>query len=417
MKITVAKGAGFCFGVRRAHDILEKKIVEKRLGERVFTLGSFVHNPTVIEELAKKGVRVIEDGDLKALFLDASAESPVTVLLRAHGVSCQLKETLAEYTNKNPYFQTVDCTCPCVLKIHGIVERETSIDANNSVLLVYGDSEHPEVKAIVSYAKCPYVVFKTFEELEALDLSGKRVIMVEQTTQLITECKLYKKYLRDRLTNLIIYDTICKVTEERQKETAVLADSVDMMLVLGGRSSSNTNKLYKIAKEHQPQTYFVENASELPLACIRPETNLGITAGASTPDSLIEEAIKIMENMENIAAENFADLLKESESKNIKTGDSVEGIIVAVDDREITVDLKSNYTGIIVAEEATDDTSVKLTEQFNVGDTVRAIVTKTNDETGVALLSKKQADARADAGKLTEAYENKDVIEGKIKCR
>ena len=121
-----------------------------------------------------------------------------------------------------------------------------------------------------------------------------------------------------------------------------------------------------------------------------------------------------MENMENIAVENFADLLKESESKNIKTGDSVEGIIVAVSDREITVDLQADLTGIIVSEEASDDTSVKLTEMFKVGDTVKAIVTKTNNQEGIALLSKKQADARANAGKLTEAYEAKDVIEGKI---
>ena len=420
MKITVAKGAGFCFGVKRAFDILEKAIAARSEGERIFTLGSFVHNPHITEDLASRGVFITDEAALEGLFLEATPEAPVTVLLRTHGVSSKLKEKLSGYTGRNSAFKAIDCTCPCVLNIHRIVERESAVDPENSVLLIYGDSDHPEVIAIKSYAKCPVFVFNTMADLDGLIASGrlnkKRIIMVEQTTQLITNCKLFQdriKSLEDDLTKTFIYVTICKVTEERQKETAILAESVDMMLVLGGRNSSNTNKLYKIAKEHQPQTYFVENTSELPLNCILPETNLGITAGASTPDSLIEEAIKIMENMENIT-ENFEELLNASESKNIKTGDCVEGTIVAVDERVITVDLGSNYTGFIMAEEATDDTSVKLCEQFAAGDTIKAIVTKTNDQEGIANLSKKQADARASAGKLTEAFENKEVIEGKI---
>ncbi|MBR2459935.1 MAG: 4-hydroxy-3-methylbut-2-enyl diphosphate reductase [Clostridia bacterium] len=417
MKITVAKGAGFCFGVRRAYGILEEIIRNRLPGERIFTLGSFVHNPIIVEELAERGVRSIDEQELSKLFDEANPGAEVTVLMRTHGISRDIRDKLSEYCEKNTCFRAVDCTCPCVLRIHEIVERETLVEPEKTVLLILGDELHPEVQAIMSYCRCECIVFKTAAELEKLDLRGKRPVLVQQTTQLLTECKLSKNYLCKHFTNLTIYDTICKVTEERQKETAELAERVDIMLVLGGRSSSNTNKLYKIAMEHQPQTYFVENTSELPLRCISPETNLGITAGASTPDSLIEEAIKIMENMEikdNIVTEDFAELLKESESRNIKTGDSVEGIIVSVDDREIKVDLQSNYTGVIVAEEATDDSSVKLAEQFHVGDMVVAIVTKTNDELGIANLSKRQADARASAGKLAEAYENGEVFEGKI---
>ncbi|MBQ9117400.1 MAG: 4-hydroxy-3-methylbut-2-enyl diphosphate reductase, partial [Clostridia bacterium] len=380
MNITVAKGSGFCFGVRRAYGILEKALEERLPGERIFTLGSFVHNPIIISSLEEKGVRIIEESELYPLFSEAKPGAEVTVLLRTHGVSRETRDAVAEYCAKNPSFKAIDCTCPCVLKIHGIVERETADNPEGTLLLILGDDSHPEVKAIMSYCRSECRVFKTAKELENIEIGDKRVVMVQQTTQLLTECKLSKNYLCNIFTNLSIYDTICKVTEERQKETAELAERVDIMLVLGGRNSSNTNKLYKIAMERQPQTYFVENTSELPLHCIRPETNLGITAGASTPDSLIEEAIKIMENKEIIETENFAELLQESESKNIKTGDSVEGIIVSVDDREIKVDLQSNYTGVIVAEEATDDNSVKLAEQFNVGDKVVAIVTKTNDE-------------------------------------
>ena len=208
MKITVAKGAGFCFGVRRAYGILEKALEERKSGERIFTLGSFVHNPHITEELAGKGVYITDEASLERLYSEANETAPVTILLRTHGISKQLKKTVETYSEKNPWFRSVDCTCPCVLNIHRIVERETAIEPEKTVLLVYGDKEHPEVEAIVSYAQCRYEVFNTLEELEALDLEDKRVVMVQQTTQLITNCKLYKEYLDTHLTGLMFYGTI-----------------------------------------------------------------------------------------------------------------------------------------------------------------------------------------------------------------
>lgn len=411
MKITVAKGAGFCFGVRRAYSILEDILAKKSPNDRVFTLGSFVHNPLIVSQLAERGVRITDEDQLGRLASEATPRSKVTVLFRTHGVSRELRSTVDALSAQNPSFTAVDCTCPCVLNIHRIVENENSRDNENTVLLILGDKDHPEVQAIMSYFDGECIVFKNFEELKNVKIPDKRVVFVQQTTQLLTECKLCKNFLSKLFTNLNLCATICKVTEERQKETAVLASAVDAMLVLGGRESSNTNKLYKIAKEILPATYFVENVSELPLDCIGPETNLGITAGASTPDGLIEEAIRVMENIEE---KDFATLLKESENKNIKTGDKVCGTIVSVDDREIKVDLGSNYTGVIAASEATDDGTVKLAEQFNIGDEIVAIVTKTNDELGLASLSKRQADMRANAGKLNEAFESGAIVEGKV---
>lgn len=410
MKITVAKGAGFCFGVRRAYGILEKVLLKKSASDRVFTLGSFVHNPIITQQLAARGVFVTNEASLDELASQASPLSRVTVLFRTHGVSRELRDRTALLHERYPDFETVDCTCPCVLNIHRIVENETG-SADDTVLLILGDRDHPEVRAIRSYCDCECVIFKDLEELKKAYIPDKKIVFVQQTTQLLTECKLCKNFLSNLFTNLNICATICKVTEERQKETAMLASRSDVMLVLGGRNSSNTNKLYKIAKEILPETYFVENVSELPLDCIGPETNLGITAGASTPDSLIEEAIRIMENIEEM---DFATLLKESENKNIRTGDKVCGTVVSVDDREIKVDLGSNYTGVIVATEATDDNTVKLAEQFHIGDEIVAIVTKTNDELGIANLSKRQADMRANAGKLTEAFESGETVEGKV---
>lgn len=410
MKITVAQGSGFCFGVRRAYDILEGVLAKKNKDDKVFTLGSFVHNPIITEQFEKRGVCITDETQLDALAAQASPSSRVTVLFRTHGVSRELRRKAALLHENNPNFNTVDCTCPCVLNIHRIVEKEQD-SPDDSVLLILGDKDHPEVRAIRSYFDGECVIFKDLEELKKADIPDKKIVFVQQTTQLLTECKLCKNFLSNHFTNLNICATICKVTEERQKETAMLASRSDVMLVLGGRNSSNTNKLYKIAKEILPETYFVENVSELPLDCIGPETNLGITAGASTPDSLIEEAIRIMENIEE---KDFATLLKESENKNIRTGDKVCGTVVSVDDREIKVDLGSNYTGVIVATEATDDNTVKLAEQFHIGDEIVAIVTKTNDELGIANLSKRQADMRANAGKLTEAFESGEIVEGKV---
>ena len=165
MKITVANGAGFCFGVRRAYSILEKSLDERIAGERIFTLGSFVHTPLITEELASKGVYITDEESLEKLFSEADANAPVTVLLRTHGVSRQIKEKLEDYSRRNSDFRFVDCTCPCVLKIHDIVKRETATGAEDTLLLVYGDREHPEVDAILSYSSCPYEVFKTVDVL------------------------------------------------------------------------------------------------------------------------------------------------------------------------------------------------------------------------------------------------------------
>lgn len=412
MKITVAKGAGFCFGVRRAYKILEGKIAARGEGDRICTLGSFVHNPLIVEELKDRGVPVVTEDDLPSLAESASEISRVTVVLRTHGIPKELCERLKEYKEKNPYFDYVDCTCPCVSKIHGIVAKESSEDSENSFLVIIGDPDHPEVKAIRSYCVCECAVCSTLEELKKIKIDKERVICVAQTTQKLTECKLCQNYLLNLFTNTKIYDTICKVTEERQTEVEKLAEVSDIMLILGGRESSNTNKLFEISKKIQPNTFFVERIGELPLECIDPNNKMGITAGASTPDSLIEEAIKAMKETFN-TTEDFEALLNESEMHTIKTGQLIKGVILGIDDRFIQVDLGANLTGMIPSTEASDD-NVKLTEAFKVGDEIEAVVTKTSDSEGVAMLSKRQADNRAGKIKVAEAYANGEIIEGKV---
>ncbi len=414
MEIEVAKGSGFCFGVRRAYKILESEIEKRADGDRIFTLGSFVHNPLITEQLRSKGVEIIDEDRIPGLAKEAGEGAGVTIILRTHGVSKEICAMLDKYAQDNPYFRYVDCTCPCVSKIHRIAERESSEAPDDTLIVILGDKNHPEVKAIESYCGCEYVVCSSPEEVKKITSDKSRIICVAQTTEKQTKCKLCQNFLLNSFTNAKIYDTICKVTEERQTEVEKLARRADVMLILGGRESSNTNKLFEISRTIQPATFFVERISELPLDCIGPDIKLGITAGASTPDSLIEEAIMAMsENIEK-NTEDFGAMLNESEIHTIKTGQLVKGVILGLDDREIRVDLGSNLTGIISANEVSDDNSLKITEAFKIGDEIEAIVVKTNDQEGTANLSKRQADNRANKGKVTEAFENGTILEGKV---
>ena len=412
MKIEIAKGSGFCFGVRRAYEMLKIELEKRKENDRIFTLGSFVHNPLITEQLENQGVYVIDEGRIDSLAEEATEDSSVTVILRTHGISRELQEKISELSKKNQFFRCVDCTCPCVKKIHSIVEKESKEAPDDTLVVILGDKKHPEVKAIESYCESEYVVCSEPEEVQAIKTDKKHIVCVTQTTEKKTKCKLCQNFLLKVFTKAKTYDTICKVTEERQTEVEKLSRRCDVMLVLGGRESSNTNKLYEISRNIQPATYFVERISELPLESIGPDTKLGITAGASTPDSLIEEAIKAMSEIIE-RNEDFGVLLNESEIHTVRTGQLVKGIILGLDDREIRVDLGSNLTGIISSGEISED-NVKITEAFKIGDEIEAIVVKTNDQEGTASLSKKQADNRANKGKIADAYQNGTVLEGKI---
>ena len=414
MNIEVAKGSGFCFGVRRAYKILEEEIDRRAEGDRIFTLGSFVHNPLITEQLRDRGVYIIDESDIPRLAEEASENAAVTIILRTHGVSKGLYGLLKKYSESNPYFRYVDCTCPCVSKIHRIAENESAADPENTLIVIIGDEDHPEVKAIESYCGCDYTVCSDPEDISKIKTDKSHIVCVTQTTEKQTNCKLCQNLLIKSFTKSKIYDTICKVTEERQTEVEKLARRSDVMLVMGGRESSNTNKLFEISQTIQPKTFFVERISELPLDCIGPDIKLGITAGASTPDSLIEEAIKAMsENLEK-NTEDFGAMLNESEIHTVKTGQLVKGVILGLDDREIRVDLGSNLTGIISASEVSDDSSLKITDAFKIGDEIEAIVIKTNDQEGTANLSKRQADNRANKSRIAEAFENGTILEGKV---
>ncbi len=416
MNVTIAKNAGFCFGVKRATDELEKKLDSRVAGERVYTLGTLIHNDTYNKGLEDRGVGVVKISDIPAIAATADEKSPVTVFVRAHGIPVDDEQVLVECSEKYPFFTYRDCTCPFVKKIHTIAKNNSSPD---KFFLLLGSKSHPEVVGIMSYFDYEKKVVESSEALkEFLESEGKKTIgqklpiLVAQTTQNLSEWRKTQQILKNLYTNALIFDTICSVTESRQVEAAQLSAESDLMIVIGGRESSNTAKLYSICKENCPQAFWIENTEEL-TGCnliTSTHTKVGIAAGASTPSGVIQEVYRTMSEMN----ENFAELFDATEIKTLNTGDTVTGIVTSVTDAELYLDLGAQVTGLIKAEQITDDTSVKLTEMYKPGDEIEAFVIRVSDIEGFAELSKKRVDSDKNWQKIVDASENGAVLSGKV---
>ena len=411
--IEIAKNSGFCFGVTRATQAVENEIEKNIPGQRIYTLGALIHNDVYNARLKARGVSVASVDMLCGLADSATAESPVRVFVRAHGIDIETEKLLMRLSGENPHFTYVDCTCSYVKKIHKIVEENTDVD---NLLLVLGSPVHPEVCGFVSRFSGEKLVFSDSEEFEKI-LSQKSnmihnakcTILVAQTTQNLCEWEKTKKLLKKVCTNTIIFDTICSVTEKRQLEAKALAEKSDFMVVIGSRSSSNSVKLYSICKEKCPYTIMIESAGELVEKIPFTHKKVGIAAGASTPRDIIQEVQKTMSE----AVENFAELLEES-LKTLNTGDIVTGYVTAVNDGELQLDIGAKVTGIIKADQITDDPSAKLSEMFKIGDAVKAFVIRVSDVEGFATLSKKRVDSDACWTKIVEAKNNDTVLEGVV---
>ena len=280
MEVKVAKTAGFCFGVQRAVDKVYELIGS--CPDRLFTLGPIIHNEEVVNDLEKKGVRVASEDDLRTL------PEGSTVVIRSHGVGKEVYDHLEEYG-----LSYVDVTCPFVLKIHRIVEKESRAGAH---IVIIGDPDHPEVVGICGWCMGPYTVIRT--EQDALDFvfpADKNICIVSQTTfnynkfKDLVEILSKKRYDNTVLNILNILNTICNATEERQREAKSIAGEVDTMLVVGGRHSSNTQKLFEICKKECENTYYIQTPVDLDSDMFQCSSYVGITAGASTPKKIIEE--------------------------------------------------------------------------------------------------------------------------------
>ncbi len=292
LRIVTAKNAGFCFGVRRAVDTVEE--LRKRTDKKIYTIGELIHNSVFVHRLEEQNVFVIEEEELATLEKD---KENIVLVVRAHGI----KKELVEYLDKTG-FEYVNATCPYVERIHEIVDKNTS-DAD--LCVVMGDKKHPEAVGTISYARCDAVVCGDEEELREtlnnkLTNFEKCFVLTSQTTYNNEKYVNCQKLAKKLYTNSKIFDTICSVTEKRQNEVVKLSKECDVMLVVGGKKSSNTKKLFDISSQACLATYLVETADEIDQEKIsnlcrekllQPNTvfTVGITAGASTPDDILEE--------------------------------------------------------------------------------------------------------------------------------
>ena len=413
-EIKIAKHAGFCFGVRRATRLLEEAL-EGKYGEcKVCTLGHIIHNDVYLEDVARRGAVCVSYEELPKLVEEIKGGAKVALVIRAHGEKAQIVRELAELAEKCENFTLLNGTCPYVEKVRRIAKENSGED---KAFILIGACEHPEVQGIMSCTVGEGYVIGNAEELESFvssekgkKLEKKTVSLAAQTTQKLTEWKKCLEIIKKVYTNHLIFDTICSVTEERQTEAKALASDADVMLVIGSEESSNSRKLFEVTREVCPSVYFVGSAADVKDIKIPKGAKLSITAGASTPDSVIQE---VENKMNEQMTENFAELL-EASMKTLNTGDVVEGIVTSVSTGEIHVDLGAKTTGVIAYDKATTDPQAKLEELFHVGDVVRAKVIKVSDIDGIATLDKTRVDSDKNWDKVVAAAESGEILEGKI---
>jgi len=402
VSITLATNAGFCPGVKRA-DLRVRELISNRENDQIiFTLGHLIHNGIYNAGLEELGVKSIELSEVESV-LERNKEKKVVLVLRTHGVTKEVEDTLQTLSKKYGNLTVEDMTCPYVKKIHRIAEENTSGD---TFFVLFGNRTHPESIGIISRAKGEKCIVTCEEDLAGLKIDGKIPIFCSQTTQNLLEFKKNKKFFKKLYTNAKFFDTICSVTENRQIEAIEIAKKSDTMIIIGGRESSNTHKLYELCREVCPRTLWIESAAEL---TDFPDNakSIGITAGASTPDGIILEVFKAMEN------ENFSQML-EGSLKTLHTGETVTGTVFTIGENEIKLDLGAKFTGVLTKEQITDDPSVKLSEMFKVGDEVEVFVIRVEDGKGLATVSKKRVDADNSWVILKDAHENGTTLEGKV---
>ena len=412
-KITLAKKAGFCFGVDRAIRLIEDLVSQ---GKKVATLGPIIHNQQVIDDLTARGVVVVEE--------PSQVPEGAILVLRTHGVTRdvlhQVEECECEY---------IDAACPFVKKIHKTVLDNSS---ESVVTFIAGDENHPEVKGIKSCAKGESYVVSSAEEIEEIvknhpDLTEKPIIFVSQTTFSIKEWEKSVKKINLLCTNAKIFGTICSATEERQLEAEQLSQVNDAMVIVGGRHSSNTRKLLSVCEKHCP-SFLVETPSELYGINLERFNFLGLTAGASTPAGIIKEVLGTMSEIVNenkmieeekvldsAATEefDFAAALEESLS-NMNSDQKVVGIVLNITPTEIQVDIGRKQTGYIPYSEYSSDPNADPRAELKVGDALNLIIMKTNDQEGVTMLSKKRYDAIAAWDAIVSAEGTDTILEGVV---
>ena len=401
MQVRVAKTAGFCFGVRRAVEMVAQ---EAAAGSGAVTLGPIIHNRHVVEEFAAQGVRLVETpGD---------APEGGTVIIRSHGVGRAVYDELAAR-----HCRVLDATCPFVKRIHTIVAQAEQAGRRS---IIIGTRTHPEVLAIAGWCDDP-LIFESAAELENWLFADPQrrnlpLVMVCQTTSTKFLWNSCAKIVKKECTNCKIFDTICEATENRQNEAASLARESQAMIVIGDKQSSNTKRLAQICAKYCRQVSLIDSTDQLQKADFKGVHAVSITAGASTPAWIIKEVNKTMSEITTVDTameESFEELLEQS-IKTLNTGDKVTGIVTAIGATEVQIDLGTKHAGYIPYDEVSADPTVKPEDILKVGDEIEVFVVRVNDAEGTVQLSKKKLDGLKVWDEVEAACENKDVVEGTI---
>ena len=449
MNIFIADKAGYCFGVQRAMNLVEKTIHDAH--DTVYCLGDLSHNRQEMERLKKEGVvRVDTLDEIKS----------GTVLIRAHG---EAENVLREAEAKG--LTVVNTTCPFVRALQNKVREYTQ---KGYEAVIVGKATHPEVIGVVGHAKGSVIVVETPEEAQALTHEQKRVVVVQTT---FIEKKFYAiaEIIQNQSEECLIFNTICSATAERQQAAAELAKRVQYMIVVGGYHSSNTQKLFEVCRVHCKNTRHIETVRDLDLSEVRQFENIGITAGASTPDWLVKEVTESMEenklaneqiqetetveetvqetvvenaeavdvapveeaveekveeateetaeNDEDVSDENFdfASALDEEPTQKVYKNAVVEGEVILVNDDEIILNIGSKADAVIKKNDYIFKTDEALPDLVKVGDKITAIVVDTKSDDGSVKLSKVRYDSQKMSRKLEEAYNNEEILEGVVK--
>jgi len=394
--VILAQNAGFCYGVKRAVDISLN--TKKKYQRKIYTLGPLIHNNDVVKFLKEKGIHTIEYEDI-----DSLDENDV-VIIRSHGVS---KNILNDLESKG--LIVVDATCPYVKAIHNKVQMYHGLGYQ---IVIVGDENHPEVIGINGWCDDDAFITKGDKNIPKF---SKKVCIVSQTTEKYEIFKNIASKLIDNCSETLVFNTICSATDIRQKSAYELSKKVQLMLVIGGKHSSNTTKLYEICKSNCSRTIHIESAKEIPedIVFLNNIVNIGVTAGASTPDWIIKEVILKMNN-ENTQMNEQLKFMEENDVK-IYVGKVIKGEIISLTENEAYVNLGYKSDGVLPRNEVIKDENAILTDIFNIGDVVEAKVINVKNSDGNVVLSKIEIDREKAYVELEDAFKEKRVIKVLIK--
>ncbi len=399
MTVTVAKTAGFCYGVKRAVELAQQAAQD---GKPCVMLGPIIHNAHVVDALAEQGVGCVNSPE--------EVPEGSRVIIRSHGESQAVYQQL-----RARGAEILDATCPNVGRIHELVRQA---EASGRLPVIVGTRTHPEVVATAGWCQRALVV-ESGQELEdwlreAPERKDLPLTLVSQTTSTKEIWDSAIKKAKKECTNVEIFDTICNATYNRQREAKTLSEQCEVMIVIGDPQSSNTRHLAELCQMRCDRVIWIESAEELSIQGLADVASVGITAGASTPGWIIKEVKNKMSEERFEIEESFAEMLEKS-IKTLNTGDKVVGVVVNVTPTEIQVDLGTKHAGYIKQEEYSDDPSIKLEDVVHVGDEIETYVMRVNDQDGIVTLSKKRLDSVKNWETIEEARENKTVLEGVVK--